>query len=79
MQRLLGCIYTGPDHIPTQLGRGMQRLLGCIYTSHIPTQLQMQGCLAAFTQALIPIREVNARLLGCIYTGPDHIPTQLGR
>ena len=26
-----------------------------------------------------PIREGNARLLGCIYTGPDHIPTQLGR
>ena len=21
---LLGCIYTGPDHIPTPLGRGMQ-------------------------------------------------------
>ena len=26
-----------------------------------------------------PIREGNARLLGCIYKGPDHIPTQLGR
>ena len=67
MQRLLGCIYTGPDHIPTQLGRGMQG------SSAAFTQGEYKGSLAAFTQP-DPIREGIAKAPWLHL----HIPTQVG-
>ena len=70
---LLGSIFTGLDHIPTQLGKGMQCFLAA-FTQALITSGPNSGreCKAPWLQShhIRPqIREGNARLLGCIYTG----------